>query len=158
MDTVGTRLTGSTFTPTQRAVMIARTEISRTQNTGILQSYVNEGYTEVKILTAEDSNVCYTCLSYAYEFNEGDGVIFENHGKEKIHNIIELIKGEMFPPFNPNCRCTYLSIWKSKGEPPEVPYIINLTTASYDGLNGLFNSLILKGDHELSDERIPPIR
>ena len=42
MDTVGTRLEGSTFTPAQRAVMIARTEISRTQNTGILQSYVNE--------------------------------------------------------------------------------------------------------------------
>ena len=53
---------GSTFTPKQRAVMIARTEISRVQNTGILQSYVNEGYTEVKILTAEDDNVCYTCL------------------------------------------------------------------------------------------------
>lgn len=127
MDTVGTRLIGSTFTPAQRAVMIVRTEISRTQNTGILQSYVNEGYTEVKILTAEDDNVCYTCLSYAYEFNEEEGVIFANHGKEKVHNINELIKGEMFPPFHPNCRCTYLSIWSSKGEPPKNPYQINLT-------------------------------
>ena len=36
------RLDGSTFSPKQRAVMIARTEISRAQNTGILQSYVNE--------------------------------------------------------------------------------------------------------------------
>ena len=130
MDTVGTKLIGSTFTPAQRAVMIARTEISRTQNTGILQSYVNEGYTEVKILTAEDSNVCYTCLSYAYEFNEGDGIIFENHGKEKVHNIIELIKGEMFPPFHPNCRCTYLSIWKSKGKPPKNPEVMYLVTDS----------------------------
>ena len=126
-DTVGTRLEGSTFTPKQRAVMIARTEVSRVQNTGMLQSYINEGYTEVKILTAEDSNVCYTCLSYAFEFNGDAPVIFENRGEEKIHNIIELVNGEKFPPFHPNCRCTYLSIWKSKGEPPEEPYIIDLT-------------------------------
>lgn len=131
MDTVGTRLEGSTFTPAQRAVMIARTEISRVQNTGILQSYVNEGYTEVKILTAEDSNVCYTCLTYAYEFNKDTPIIFENHGEEKVHNIKELIKGEMFPPFHPNCRCTYLSIWESKGEPPENPYIINSTPMKF---------------------------
>lgn len=131
MDTVGTRLTGSTFTPAQRAVMIARTEISRTQNTAILQSYINEGYTEVKILTAEDDNVCYTCLTYAYEFNKNDEIIFLNHGEEKTHNIIELIKGGMFPPFHPNCRCTYLSIWKTKGEPPEEPFIIDLTSENY---------------------------
>lgn len=125
-DTVGTRLEGSTFTPTQRAVMIARTEVSRAQNTGILQSYVNEGYTEVKILTAEDSNVCYTCLSYAYEFNKDTPIIFENRGKEKIHNIMKLLKGGSFPPFHPNCRCTYLSIWKTKGEPPKDPFVLNL--------------------------------
>ena len=113
MDTIGTRLEGSTFTPMQRAVMIARTEISRVQNTGILQSYVNEGYTEVKILTAEDNNVCYTCLSYAYEFNN-DNFIYSNRGEEKVHNIIELLKGGLFPPFHPNCRCTYLSIWETK--------------------------------------------
>ena len=156
-DTVGTRLEGSTFTPMQRATMIAKTEISRAQNTGILQSYINEGYIEVKILTAEDNNVCYTCLTYAYEFNEESEIIFSNHGEEKVHNIIELLKGGMFPPFHPTCRCTYLSIWRSKGEPPEVPYIINLTPSSYDGLNGLFNSLMLRGDHELSVERIPPL-
>ena len=63
-------LEGSTFTPKQRAVMIARTETSRIQNTGILQSYVNEGYKEVKLLTAEDENVCAICLKYAYEFNK----------------------------------------------------------------------------------------
>ena len=80
--------------------MIARTEISRTQNTGILQSYINEGYTEVKILTAEDSNVCYTCLTYAFEFNEDNPVIFENHGEEKVHNIINLIENGRYPPFH----------------------------------------------------------
>lgn len=130
MDTVGTRLEGSTFTPMQRATMIARTEISRAQNTGILQSYINEGYTEVKILTAEDSNVCYTCLTYAYEFNNDDEIIFQNRGEEKVHNIIELIKCGKFPPFHPLCRCTYLSIWKTKGEPPENPYIIDITPSN----------------------------
>lgn len=130
-DVVGERLEGSTFTPMQRAVMIARTEVSRVQNTGILQSYVNEGYTEVKILTAEDNNVCYTCLTYAYEFNEESEIIFSNHGEEKVHNIIELLQGGKFPPFHPNCRCTYLSIWRSKEEPPEEPIIIDLTSENY---------------------------
>ena len=134
-DTLNTRLEGSTFTPTQRAVMIARTEISRTQNTGILQSYVNEGYTEVKILTAEDSNVCYTCLTYAYEFNKDSPVIYENHGEEKIHNIIELIKGGRFPPFHPNCRCTYTSVWETKGEPPKEQSVVKLVSqTAYDKL------------------------
>ena len=110
MDTVGTRLEGSTFTPAQRAVMIARTEISRTQNTGILQSYVNEGYTEVKILTAEDDNVCYTCLMAAYEFNEDTQVIYSNHIKERVHKITNLVNSNNFVPLHPNCRCTYLSI------------------------------------------------
>lgn len=126
LDVAGTRLEGSTFSPKQRATMIAKTEISRIQNTGILQSYVNEGYTEVKILTAEDNNVCDTCLRYAFEFNEDDSVIYENRGKERVHNILKLIKGGNFPPFHPNCRCTYLSVWKTKGEPPENPPIICL--------------------------------
>ena len=130
MDTVGTRLTGSTFSPMQRAVMIARTEISRVQNTGILQSYVNEGYTQVKILTSEDNNVCYLCLKTAYEFNDEEGVVFDNHGEERIHNISDLIDSNNFVPLHPNCRCTYLSIWKTKEEPPKYPMIICL----YPGL------------------------
>lgn len=129
-DTLGTRLEGSTFTPTQRAVMIARTEVSRAQNTGILQSYVNEGYTEVKILTAEDSNVCYTCLTYAYEFNNEDNVTFASRGEEKVHNINELIKGGMFPPFHPNCRCTYLSVWESKEDAPVDAEVVDLTVGN----------------------------
>ena len=158
MDTVGTRLEGSTFTPAQRAVMIARTEISRVQNTGILQSYVNEGYTEVKILTAEDSNVCYTCLSYAYEFND-DNVIFENRGKEKIHNIIELLKGRLFPPFHPNCRCTYLSIWETKGKPPKNPIIVHLfNNPAYElPLRGLFSSSLKGNEHRVSKEKLTEI-
>lgn len=125
------RLEGSTFSPRQRATMIARTEFSRVQNTGILQSYINEGYTEVKILTAEDNNVCNICLSYAFKFNKDDEITFENRGEEKTHNIIKLIKGGEFPPFHPLCRCTYLSVWKTKGEPPENPYVICLMPNAY---------------------------
>ena len=109
------KLDGSNFTPKQRATMIARTEVSRIQNTGILQSYVNEGYTEVKILTAEDDHVCELCLKYAFEFNKDDDITFENRGKERTHSIFKLIKNEKYPPFHPVCRCTYLSVWNSKG-------------------------------------------
>lgn len=123
-----TQLPGSTFTPYQRAVLIARTETSRIQNTGILQSYVNEGYTQVKLLTAEDDNVCTVCLRYAYEFNNNDKIIFENRGDERVHDIKSLIKGGSYPPFHPLCRCTYLSVWESKVDPDTVePYMVNLT-------------------------------
>lgn len=129
------RLDGSTFSPKQRATMIARTEVSRVQNTGILQSYINEGYVEVKILTAEDNSVCTTCLKYAYHFNN-DEITYENRGKEKVHNIIKLIKNGAYPPFHPLCRCTYLAVWKSKGIPPENPYVINLTPLKFLDPNG----------------------
>lgn len=123
-----TQLPGSTFTPYQRATMIARTEISRIQNTGILQSYVNEGYTRVKLLTAEDDNVCTVCLRYAYEFNNDDKIIFENRGAEIVHDIKALLDGGSYPPFHPFCRCTYLSVWEGKVNSDDVePYMVNLT-------------------------------
>ncbi|MBQ2832249.1 phage minor head protein [Methanobrevibacter sp.] len=131
----GERLEGSNFTPRQRATMIARTEISRVQNTGILQSYINEGYIEVKLLTAEDNNVCQLCLRYAFEFNDDDNITFANRGEERVHNIIKLIKNGKFPPFHPLCRCTYLSVWESKGEPPEEPYIVDLTPLEFKDLS-----------------------
>ena len=123
---VGDRLEGSNFTPRQRATMIARTEVSRVQNTGILQSYINEGYKEIKILTAEDDNVCELCLKYAFEYNNDDDITFDNRGEERVHNIIKLIKHGLFPPFHPLCRCTYLSVWESKGKPPSDPFIVSL--------------------------------
>lgn len=120
-------LPNSTLSPKQRATMIARTEVARSQNTGILQSYVNEGYEEVKILTAEDNNVCYLCLKNAYEFNENDKITFENRGKELVHNIQSLIKRKQYVPLHPQCRCTYLSVWKRNRIPPKKPYTVNLT-------------------------------
>lgn len=109
-----TRLEGSTFSPRQRATMIAKTEISRVQNTGILQSYVNEGYTQVKILTAEDDSVCTLCLDNAFEFNKDDEIIYSNRGKEKVHSIKNMINKRLWVPLHPNCRCTYISVWESK--------------------------------------------
>ncbi|WP_458456205.1 phage minor head protein [Methanobrevibacter sp.] len=156
LDVAEEKLDGSNFTPKQRATMIARTEVSRVQNTGILQSYINEGYTEVKILTAEDDHVCDLCLRYAFEFNEDEPILYENRGKERVHNIINLVKGDYFPPFHPLCRCTYLSVWASKGKPPENPYIISLTPSSYDGLSALFGFSIIDGK-EFSDESLPPL-
>ena len=148
----GERLDGSNFTPKQRATMIARTEISRVQNTGILQSYVNEGITEVKILTAEDDNVCDLCLKYAFEFNEDDDLTFENRGEERVHNISKLIKGGRFPPFHPLCRCTYLSVWRSKENPPENPEIMDLISyAPNRSYNQNFSYDAIEEFNELKD-------
>lgn len=127
-----TRLDGSPFTARQRATMIAKTETSRMQNTGMVQSYLNEGFTQVKLLTAEDSNVCTTCLEYAYKFNKDEPRVYspELLEREKVHDIVKLIKGGKFPPFHPLCRCTYLIVWETKTTPPENPPIINLTPLS----------------------------
>jgi len=125
-----TPLDGSPFTARQRATMIAKTETSRMQNTGMVQSYLNEGYTQVKILTAEDNHVCSTCLYYAYHYNTDKGLTYEGRGEERVHNIVDLIKGGQFPPFHPLCRCTYLTVWETKTDAPENPPIINLTPLS----------------------------
>ena len=120
------KLIGSNFSPKQRATMIAKTEMSRIQNTGILQSYVNEGYTQVKILTAEDSSVCPICLKNAYEFNKDEEITFENRGAERVHYIGTLIDNLNYVPLHPNCRCTYLSVWETKINPKQHPMIICL--------------------------------
>ena len=150
----GERLDGSNFAPKQRATMIARTEISRVQNTGILQSYVNEGYTEVKILTAGDDDVCTTCLSYAFHFNKDSEITFENRGKEKVHNISKLIKGGLFPPFHPVCRCTYLSVWKN-GEKYDVDAEIMdlISYAPNSNNNQNFSKSAIQEFNELKDDQ-----
>lgn len=118
-------LEGSTLSAKQRAVMIAKTEVSRAQNTGILQSYVNEGYTEVTILTAEDSDVCSLCLDNAYLFNKGEDKVYHPGLKDNVHRISDLDENSILP-LHPNCRCTYLSVWDSKNSNVE-PYTVNLT-------------------------------
>ena len=118
-------LPGSTLSARHRAVMIARTETARVQNTGIIQSYVNEGFTEVNILTAEDSSVCRLCLANAYEFNT-DEIILENRGADRTHKIADM-NSNSWVPLHPNCRCTYVVVWDSRGEAPEKPQPVNLT-------------------------------
>ena len=81
----------------------------------------------MKILTAEDDNVCYLCLKTAYEFNEDEDVIFANRGEERIHNIKDLIEKKNWVPLHPNCRCTYLSIWESKENCEGEKYVVDLT-------------------------------
>lgn len=124
-----TPLDNSSFTARQRATLIAKTETSRMQNTGMIQSYLNEGYTQVKLLTAEDKDVCTTCLEYAYKFNKDEPRIFspELLKREQVHDIVTLIKGGKFPPFHPACRCTYLTVWETKNDAPDNPPVINLT-------------------------------
>lgn len=117
-------LPGSTLSARHRAVMIARTETARVQNTGIIQSYVNEGFTEVNILTAEDSSVCRLCLANAYEFNT-DEIILENRGADRTHKIKDM-NGASWVPLHPNCRCTYVVVWDSRGEAPENPQPVDL--------------------------------
>lgn len=150
-------LKGSTLSAKQRATMIAKTETSRIQNTGILQSYVNEGYTQVTILTAEDDNVCYTCLKISYEFNKDSEIIYSNHIGERTHNIRTLLRKGIYPPFHPNCRCTVLPVWETKSEPPKNPYTVVIIPSSYDTLSGLFNSAIYDEKAEFSDERLPQL-
>lgn len=125
------------FDAKQRAVMIAKTEVSRAQNTGILQSYVNEGYTEVTILTAEDSNVCSLCLDNAYLFNKSEDKVYHPGLKDNVHRISDLDEDSMLP-LHPNCRCTYLSVWKSKRDNVN-PEVINLTPLSDGELHVLNN-------------------
>lgn len=144
------RLKGSNFTPKQRATMIARTEVSRVQNTGILQSYVNEGYTEVKILTAEDDNVCDLCLRYAFEFNNSEDITFENRGVERVHNIIKLLNGGIFPPFHPICRCTYLSVWESKGNSKDNSQVVKLVSRkAFNKVKDKVNKIINRKENNL---------
>lgn len=131
-------LPGSTLSARHRAVMIARTETARVQNTGIIQSYVNEGFTEVNILTAEDSSVCRLCLANAYEFNT-DEIILENRGADRTHKIADM-NSNSWVPLHPNCRCTYVVVWDSRGEAPENPMFMDFTPKhgeqGYSGFDG----------------------
>lgn len=131
-------LPGSTLSARHRAVMIARTETARVQNTGIIQSYVNEGFTEVNILTAEDSSVCRLCLANAYEFNT-DEIILENRGADRTYKIADM-NSNSWVPLHPNCRCTYVVVWDSRGEAPENPMFMDFTPKhgeqGYNGFDG----------------------
>ena len=131
-----TPLKGSTLTAKQRAVMIAKTEVSRAQNTAILQTYANEGYTEVTILTAEDQHVCRLCLANAYQFNKDAEMVYSEDLKDQVHRISDLDEDSLLP-IHPNCRCTYLSVWDSKRDVDSEPDVVNLTPLGFNSMNDL---------------------
>ena len=112
-----TPLEGSTLTAKQRAVMIAKTEVSRTQNTAILQTYANEGYTEVTILTAEDQHVCRLCLANAYHFNNDVEMVYSEDLKDQVHRISDLDEDSLLP-LHPNCYMPDTQIYTKEGWKP----------------------------------------
>lgn len=123
------RLPGSSLTAHQRAVMIARTETGRAQTTGTLQAYNEYGVEKIEIITAPGA--CIICLQNAYNYNDKDDIIFENHGKIKYYNIKDA-KGLV--PAHPNCVCTVSAVIEHDlpENPLNNPQIANLTPLNID--------------------------
>ena len=140
----------NTSTVKQRALRITKTEVSRAQNTAILQTYANEGYTEVTILTAEDQHVCRLCLANAYQFNKDSEMVYHEDLKDRTHRISDLDEDSRLP-LHPNCRCTYLSVWDSKKDVNSEPDVVNLTP--FHDLSNLRN--IPQNYFELKEKDIP---
>ena len=86
----GNSLTGKTLSAKQRAMMIARTETARAMTQGRLQSYVNYGVREVKVLTAGDESVCAIC-------------------REAADKIFPISEAGNLVPFHPLCRCSVMA-------------------------------------------------
>ena len=80
------RYSGATVTT--RCTMIATTEYGRAVNTGVLQSYVNNGVYSVDIVTAGDDRVCDDCIEV------------EKNNPYSIEEAMNLI------PIHPDCRCS----------------------------------------------------
>ena len=104
----------NTSTVKQRALRITKTEVSRAQNTAILQTYANEGYTEVTILTAEDPYVCRLCLANAYQFNKDSEMVYHEDLKDRTHRISDLDEDSLLP-LHPNCYMPDTQIYTKEG-------------------------------------------
>ena len=50
-----------------------------------------------------------------------------------------LIKGGLFPPFHPLCRCTYLSVWESKVKTPFDAEVVDLTVGEQTSLDSFLH-------------------
>ena len=91
-----------------RVNMTARTEYTRSTNTGTLQTYANSGVTQAEIVTAGDDLVCTLC---------GD---LEANNPYNLEEISDLL------PVHSNCRCG-VHLLKSSDDVPDNPIIIDLT-------------------------------
>ena len=97
--------------PITRSEMIARTEMNRSFNTGVLQTYANYGLDSFDIVNDNDIGVCETCI-YLIANNP--------------YTLQELL--EIFP-IHPNCRCITVIHGKIDTQTLEEiknPIIINL--------------------------------
>lgn len=89
------RTENSSFANTDRLV---RTETMRVINSGQLESYKQNGYTEYYVIVAKDERLCPECMRL-------DGQTFK---------IEEARPGENMPPYHPRCRCTVRPVTKIK--------------------------------------------
>lgn len=83
--------TGVAFSDADRLV---RTETMRVINYGQINSYKQNGYTQLQILIGHDERTCEDCLK---------------KDKETID-----INSSDIPPFHPRCRCTAIPVLKTK--------------------------------------------
>lgn len=97
-----------------RCTMITTTEYGRTVNTGLLQSYVNNGVYKVDIVTAGDDRVCDDCLE------------IERRNPYTIEEAMGLL------PVHSNCRCS-VNASNSGRIDPELTrgFVVNMTDNDY---------------------------
>lgn len=81
-------LPGTNLTAKQRAMLIARTETMRAENTGALNNYKQYGVEYVEIIPGP--NACNDCIDFAEEYNP-----------------LKLEEAEGVLPLHPNCGCVY---------------------------------------------------
>lgn len=91
-----------------RVNMTARTEYTRSTNTGTLQTYANSGVTQAEIVSAGDDLVCDLCMD------------LEANNPYNLEEISDLL------PIHANCRCG-VYLLKPSDDVPDNPIIIDLT-------------------------------
>lgn len=92
-----------------RVNMSARTEYTRSVNTGTLQTYANHNITQVEIVSAGDDLVCTVCED------------LEANNPYSLEEIGDLI------PVHPSCRCGVHLLKGSSDDIADEPLIIDLT-------------------------------
>lgn len=101
----------TSITPQTRSEMIARTEMNRSFNTGVLQTYANYGLDSFDIVNDNDIGVCETCIYLI------------GNNPYTLNELLEIF------PIHPNCRC--IIVIHGKIDPNTLeeindPIIINL--------------------------------
>jgi SPP1 gp7 family putative phage head morphogenesis protein len=94
------------------AEMVARTEVARAQNAGVIEAYRAAGVERVTFIAADDERTCPVC-------EELDGQTFD---------LSEIEGSDEEIPVHPSCRCTWVSADKelapAQGEPAPEPDLV----------------------------------